>query len=135
MAYTDTFITIAADCPIDSSEIPISNREKKPIHIIQYELLMQKPYTYDHKTLLFETYLIKESLQDISADEKQIIWHKLFSKGQPCLRASALTKRYGFGAHYNDEGKIALYPMESKSYKKFVNSKEIEKRAGMKNKR
>ncbi|WP_342481620.1 DUF6157 family protein [Paenibacillus sp. FSL L8-0340] len=41
------------------------------------------------------------------------IWGALFSKSNPCLRASMLSKRYGWGMHFNDEGKIALYAKAS----------------------
>jgi hypothetical protein len=42
-----------------------------------------------------------------------------FSKGQACFRASPLTKRYGFGVHHNETGKMAIYPVESDEYAKF----------------
>ena len=135
MSYKETFITIAPDCPVDKSEIPVSNRAKKPLHIIQYELLTENPYKFDHQELVFKVYLIKEELEIKSETERKEIWDKLFSKGNPCLRASALTKRYGFGAHYDKNGKIALYPMESKEYQNFINNKSIKKLAGMKSKR
>ena len=135
MSYKETFITIASDCPVDKSEIPVSNRAKKPLHIIQYELLTENPYKFDHQELVFKVYVIKEELEIKSETERKEIWDKLFSKGHPCLRASALTKRYGFGAHYDKNGKIALYPMESKEYQNFINDKSIKKLAGMKNKR
>jgi hypothetical protein len=54
------------------------------------------------------------------AAHRQELWAELFQKGHPCMRASALTKRYGWGAHYNQHGKIALYPMESEEYQQFV---------------
>lgn len=135
MSYKETFITISPDCPVDKSEIPVSNRAKKPLHIIQYELLINNPYKFDHKRLVFEVYLIKEGLENKSETERKEIWKKLFSKGHPCLRASALTKRYGFGGHYDENGKIAIYPMESDQYQKFVNNRSIKKLAGMKSKR
>ncbi len=135
MSYKDTFITVAPDCPVNKSEIPVSTRVKKPLHIIQYELLTQNPYKFDHRELVFEVYLIREGLENISETERKEVWEKLFSKGHPCLRASALTKRYGFGAHYDKNGKIAIYPMESDQYQEFVNNKSIKKLAGMKRKR
>ncbi|PID82104.1 MAG: hypothetical protein CSB16_03010 [Clostridiales bacterium] len=135
MSYKDTFITVAPDCPVDKSEIPVSTRAKKPLHIIQYELLTENPYKFDHNELVFEVYLIREGLENISETERKEVWEKLFSKGHPCLRASALTKRYGFGAHYDKNGKIAIYPMESDQYQKFVKNKSIKKLAGMKRKR
>ncbi|HHH54017.1 MAG TPA: hypothetical protein ENK91_10190, partial [Bacteroidetes bacterium] len=125
----------APDCPVDKSELPFSNRIKKPIHLIQYELLTENPYKYDHKELVFEVYIHKEGLINKSETEKKEIRENLFSKGHPCLRASALTKRYGFGAHYDEKGKIAIYPMESKEYQQFVNDPAIKKLAGMKSKR
>lgn len=135
MCYTNTFITVAADCPIEQSQIPVSNREKKPAHVVQYECLTKSPYTYGHEELIFESYLAKEEIGPISEAEKQEIWNKLFSKGHPCLRASALTKRYGFGAHYNENQKIALYPMESKEYQEFLKDGSIKKVPAMKSKR
>ncbi len=135
MSYKDTFIMVAPDCPADKSEIPASNRAKKPLHIIQYEILTENPYKFDHNELVFEVYLVREGLENISETERKEIWEKLFSKGHPCLRASALIKRYGFEAHYDQDGKIAIYPMESDQYQKFVNDKSMKKLAGMKSKR
>jgi hypothetical protein len=60
---------------------------------------------------------------------------ELFSKGHPCLRASALTKRYGFGAHYDEKGRIAIYPMESIEHKIYIENKAIKTLPAMKTKR
>ena len=135
MSYKETFITVAPDCPVSQSEIPVSNRAKEPMHIIQYKLLVKNPYKFDHMELVFEVYLKKEGLESLDETEKEKKWNELFKKGHPCLRASALTKRYGFGAHYDAFGKIARYPMESKTYQTFVNDESIKKLAGMKSKR
>ncbi len=134
MAYKNTLITIAPDCPVEESELPVA-KKKKPAHLHEYELLTAQPYVLDHKSLIFEVYLLKKELEDLSEDERQAIWDTLHSKGQPCMRASALCKRYGFGAHYNDEGKIAVYPIESAEYQKLVADPAIEKRPAMRSKR
>jgi len=134
MSYSNTFIHVSADCPVDHSEIPKEKNGKKPVHLIQYELLTKNPYKYDHEHLIFEVYLRHKGLQP-AKDEQKELWEQLFSKGHPCLRASALIKRYGFGAHYNEEGKIALYPMESKAYKEFAADASLSHYAGMKTKR
>ena len=135
MSYINTLITVSSDCPAKVSERPISIRDKQPIHVIQYESLISKPYFYDHENLTFEVYLIREGLKLISQTEKQEIWNKLFTKGHPCLRASSLTKRYGFGAHYNENKKIAIYPIESAKYCELLNNPIIKKIAAMKLKR
>lgn len=134
MAYTDTLITLAPDCPIDESELPIA-KKKKPAHLHEYELLTAKPYTYNHKEFVFEIYLLKKDLAGLSDDERQAVWDTLHSKGQPCMRASALCKRYGFGAHYNSEGKIAIYPVESEKYQELLADSAVEKRPAMRSKR
>ena len=37
---------------------------------------------------------------------------QFFSKGQPCFRASPLTKQLGWGVHCDKNGKVALYGIE-----------------------
>lgn len=136
MSYIDTLIVVATDCPIGSSEIPVAKKEKKPAHLIQYELLMERPYTLDHEGLTYEVFVRqKEFSQETLRNEGKAIWENLFSKGHPCMRASSLTKRYGFGAHYNHEGKIAIYPMESREYKALMDDDSVKKIAAMKSKR
>ncbi|MCH5685809.1 DUF6157 family protein [Niabella sp. W65] len=50
-----------------------------------------------------------------------------FSKGQPCLRASPLTKRYGFGVHADKDGKIALYGVETSKYAQLLKDDAVKK--------
>ena len=50
---------------------------------------------------------------------------KFFSKGQPCFRASPLTKRYGWGVHYDKDGKMAIYGADSAEYEKFSKDKTL----------
>jgi len=136
MAYTNTLITVAEDCPIESRELPISDRNKIPLHLVAYNLLTQQPYTLNHKELTFELFKHKEGLTSkLDEDEKQELWSELFKKGHPCLRASSLTKRYGYGAHYDEYGKIALYPIESQKYEELMKNQDIKKIAAMRSKR
>ncbi|MDO1498887.1 DUF6157 family protein [Winogradskyella maritima] len=58
--------------------------------------------------------------QDMTAERK-----KFFSKGKPCFRASPLTKKYGFGIHSDTGGKVAMFPMESEEYEKFIKRKDL----------
>ena len=121
MSYRDTFIQIAPDSMAISGVVPVSDRKPVPIHIIQYELLSQHPYCYTHEDLVFEVYVRRQgfSSEELAAHGTEIRG-ELFQKGHPCLRASALTKQYGWGAHYNHEGKIALYAVDSDEYRQFV---------------
>lgn len=125
MSYIDTFIKIAPDSSATQADIPTSNREPTPIHILQYQLLTEKPYHYDHDTLTFEVYVRRQgfSAEELDARHDEI-WHDLFQKGHPCMRASSLTKKYGWGAHYNEEGKIAIYPVDSEEYARLAENAE-----------
>lgn len=136
MSYKNAFVKVSEDCPVVAAEIPVAKNGKKTAHLIQYELLTEHPYTYDHEELIYEVYVRQKDIPAaILKKDKPKIWAELFSKGHPCMRASALVKRYGFGAHYNEAGKIAVFPMESKDYKAFLKNKEITLLPGMRSKR
>ncbi len=117
MPYKDTFIQIAPDSTASEGTIPADNRAKKTIHLIQYELLSEKPYHYTHEDLVFAVHVLRQNISDeVLAAEGEALRANFLQKEHPCLRASALTKKYGWGAHYNSEGKIAIYPVESEAY-------------------
>jgi hypothetical protein len=121
MVYKNTFIQIAPDSETTSGMIPESNRKVIPIHMIEYQLLSENPYRFDHEDLIFEVFLMCQGTSDEErASRGDVIHAELFQKEHPCLRASALTKRYGWGAHYDEHGKIALYAVDSVEYKHFV---------------
>jgi hypothetical protein len=136
VSYTSTFIQVAADCPAKTSEVPVAKREAVPAHVVQYELLTTHPYRYGHEDLVYEVYVRQKGIPAaVLATDAEAIRAELFSKGHPCLRASSLTKRYGFGAHYNEAGKIALYPVESPEYGQFLQDDSVRKLPAMRNKK
>ena len=117
MSYTYTFILVAEDCPVTSSVVPPTEPGKKSVASIHYELLAGHPYEHSQEEVLFQTYVQRKAL---SAEElatcRDVLWNELFAKDQPCLRTSPLAKRYGWGFHFNPEGKVALIPSESPEY-------------------
>lgn len=118
MNYQDTFITVAPDCPVDHSIIPTAKGDARPVHLIQYELLTRHPYTFTGQELIFKTHVQRLGLSaaEVKARRDEL-WHEIFSKEHACLRSSALAKKYGWGFHYDSQGRIAIYAMESKEYK------------------
>ena len=120
--YQNTFIEAAEDCPVNRGEIPPVKKAGKTTANIQYDLLSDNPYQFTSDEILFQCYILKNEIQkkDITRSREQF-----FSKGQPCFRASPLTKRYGWGIHYNHEGKMAIYGCETKEYKAFSNDKTL----------
>ena len=121
MTYTNTFIQVAEDCPALHSVAPVPRGEVKPVHVIQYEILTAHPYQYTHEMLVFEVYVRRNAISEQELQsKKEALWAALFQKGHPCMRASELTKKYGWGAHYDEASRIALYGMETDEYKHFV---------------
>lgn len=120
--YETAFITIAEDCPASTGEVPPMKGDKKSIANIQFEILKKNPYKYTSDDVLFQVFAEKNDLTESELAEARAAY---FSKGQACFRASPLTKRYGWGVHHNEEGKIAIYGCESPEYEQFVNDNSI----------
>lgn len=129
--YKNNFIAVAEDCPVEKSEIPPVKRNKTLANI-QYEMLAGKPYQHTSDDVLFECFAQKN---DISENERRSARAEFFSKGQACLRSSALAKRYGFGFHFDERSKVALVPMESADYENFRCNESVEQTKAMRNKR
>ncbi len=130
--YFDTFIEIADDCPALTGEIPPIKADSKTAANIQYDLIKKNPYKYTSDDILF---LIFADKNDLIRQEYKKSRDQFYSKGQPCLRASPLTKRYGWGIHYNKEGKIAIYGCDTQAYLNFIKNKEITILKAMKSKK
>jgi hypothetical protein len=122
--YFNTLIEIAEDCPVETAEIPASKNDSKTIARLQYELLAKHPYKYSSDDVLFKVYAQRN---DITKAEYKAARELFFSKGQPCMRASPLTKRYGFGVHADQNGKIALYGVETADYDRLLKDEGIKK--------
>jgi len=121
MNYIETFITVADDSPTDKSIVPEERSGKKTVALIQYELLAEHPYKYTQEDVLFQTHVRHKEIPatELKAQGKKMR-EEFFAKEQPCLRASPLARKYGWGFHFDPEGKVALYPVESKEYKQLT---------------
>jgi len=124
MNYYDTLIEVADDCPVTEAQVPRARGAKKTKALVEYELLVNRPYKYTEEDIAFDVYAILHEVPKAIwlAERKQFL-----SKGHPHLRVSALPKRYGWGFHNNSEGKIALIAVESPLYKQLLNDLRITK--------
>jgi hypothetical protein len=120
--YENTFIAIADDCPASMGEMPPQKGDSKSIANIQFELISQHPYKYTSDDVLFQ---VLAQRKDLTPSEFSQARAEYFSKGQPCLRASPLTKRYGWGVHHNAQGKIAIYGCQTAEYKKLLADRKL----------
>jgi len=136
MSYSNTFITVSTDCPVAVGVVPEVKKDKPTIASIEYELIASNPYEYTEKDVIYLRHLQHKciSSEELTARGTQIR-DELFQKPQPCFRASMLPKKFGWGIHYNEEGKIALYGKESSEYEQFVenNNGEVKLLVAMRN--
>lgn len=129
--YFDTFIEVAEDTKAEYGTIP-PTKEKKTVAEMQYELIAKNPYKFSSDDIFFQVFADRN---DLIHSEYEQARQKFFSKGQPCFRASPLTKTYGYGVHCDSNGKVALVGMETDEYQKFLVDKNIKKVKAMKSSR
>ncbi len=130
--YFNTFIEIAEDCPVDAGAMPPLRDDKKSVANLQFEMLYKHPYEFTSDEILFTVFAVRKGIpKEEMAEQREVF----FSKGQPCFRASPLTKRYGWGVHANEEGKIALIGAESAEYQQLIGEESIIKEKAMRSKR
>jgi len=122
MNYYGAFIAVAEDCPVTIAQIPIAKGDAKTIPVLQYELIAHNPYKYTQEDVLFEVYAERNNIPE---EQRPAAREKFFSKGQPCLRTSSLGKRYGWGIHHDEQGRVALYAVESDEYQKLLSDKNL----------
>ncbi|MGM7724693.1 DUF6157 family protein [Metabacillus sp. Hm71] len=132
MSYKNTFITVSEDSTVTSAIVPVPRNNKPTIASIQYDLIKNNPYKYTQEDVQFKTYLIKEQIESNNLNELR---EQYFTKPKACFRASPLVKKYGWGIHYDDHGKIALFDVNSETYNQFLNLDNITLLKGMRSKR
>jgi hypothetical protein len=123
---------VAEDSPAKQAEIPPQKRDDKTVAKLQFDMIVDAPYKYTSDDVLFHVYALRNHINGKDLVPERV---KFFSKGQACLRASPLTKRYGWGIHNDAYGKIALYAMESDEYKRLSQDASLQHVKAMKSKR
>ncbi|MFM1653194.1 DUF6157 family protein [Brevibacillus sp. B_LB10_24] len=119
--YYQTFITVAPDCPVSEGVVPPEKKGGVTKPRIEYELLSNHPYTFTQEELIYEVYLRHKAIPEEEQKARGTqLRDELFQKPQPCLRASMLPKKYGWGIHYDEAGRIAIYGVESREYESFL---------------
>ena len=129
--YINTFIEVAEDCPVKSAEVPAQKGEAKSVANLHFEMVEAHPYQFTSDDVIFKTFAVKNNLESNLENER----NQFFSKGQACMRCSPLTKRYGWGVHSNEEGKIAIFPRESEEYERFLKDESVKRVKAMRSKK
>lgn len=130
--YINTFIEVAEDSKAKTGEVPPYKGKTKTIANLEYEMLHDSPYVFTSDEVIFNVYATRKN---ITAKDLKAQADIFFSKGQPCFRASALGKRYGWGIHNDEIGRIAIYGINTKAYKQYLNDSSIIKTKAMRSKK
>lgn len=112
--YVSTFLAVADDCPVTAGEAPPLGTKKTAARQ-EYEMLLAEPYVHTSDDVIYA----------VRGRDKGISRGEFFSKGQPCFRTSALTKRYGWGVHFDEKARMAIYPAGSAAYEALKNRGDL----------
>ena len=126
--YKNHFIAVAQDSKATEGTMPPEKKSGKTVALMQFEKLHEHPYKYTSDELIYEVYAERN---EIPHNERAEARELFFSKGQPCMRTSALAKTYGWGIHSDAEGRLAIYGMETPEYRKMSADKNLTKSFAM----
>ena len=131
-----TFVVVADDCRAATAIAPAPKAGKPTVAVLEYGLLSAHPYRYTLEDLIFEVHLARNQVSDAERKARGAeIRAELFARPHACMRASPLTKTYGWGAHYDANGRLAIYPRESPEYARFSKDKRLDVVKAMRNSR
>lgn len=136
MNYFNTFISVSPDTSARTGTTPPERGGKKSIAVLEYEIISCEPYMHMQEEVQFMVHVQRQGIS--SAELKTShprLWQEFFSKSKACMRTSPLPKSYGWGLHFNPEGKVGLIAMESPEYKRLSGDGNIEQVYAMRSRR
>jgi hypothetical protein len=115
MGYRNTFISVADDCRAVTGEVPPEGRKGPTVAAVQYAMLARDPGRWTQEDVLLAS---APGVRDrcVPPDELDRIREEYFAQPRACLRASPLPKSFGWGLHYDAEGRITLHAVDSPEY-------------------
>lgn len=127
--YTNALIAPAADCPVAKATAPANSGT---LAALQHARLIDAPYVLTSDDLLSAVQAARKQIPDDALPEFRA---DFFSKGQPCLRASPLTKTLGWAVHHDADARIALVDPASERFADLSADPSIKTYPAMRNKR
>lgn len=122
--YFSTLIEVAEDCKLAAGTPPPESLEKPTIALLQFQKLAGASYEHTSDALLFTIWAERNN---VTAVEKEAARETFFSKGQPCMRASPLPKNWGWGIHFDGDGKMAMLGRETETYRRLQENETVVK--------
>jgi hypothetical protein len=130
--YINTFIAVAPDCRVATAEAPPVAAAKPTVAAMQFELILEHPYELTSDEILFAVHTMRAGTAEADLDAER---DRFFAKDQACLRASPLGKRYGWGTHHDEQGRVALYGLGTAEYDRLAHNADLTQKAAMRSSR
>ena len=136
MNYFNTFISVSPDTSASVAVVPPERAGKKTIALLEYELIAAEPYTLTQEEVQFAVHAQRTKISPKELKSRRAeLWNEFFSKPTACMRASPLPKSYGWGLHFNHDGKVALVAVESARYKQLSRDRSVAQTRAMRSSR
>ena len=120
--YRDTLITIAEDSVAERGLAPPEKAESPSIAWLTWKVILEHPYEYTSDDVIFTVWADRKSIPE---GDRPAARDDFFSKGQACLRASDLGKKYGWGTHHDSDGRVALLGVETDAYQQLAERTDL----------
>lgn len=108
--YVKTFIQVANDSRVSHRIEPPVRETDTSIPARQFAMILEHPYRYTSGDEIFGVHADRAG---IPQNQRAPARDEYFSTGRPCLRASDLAKKYGWGIHGDDPGPLTLLSVDS----------------------
>jgi hypothetical protein len=132
----NTLIRVAEDCPARTGEEPQPRGGSPTIATLQYQMIARAPYEYTSDAVAFATSAPGRALDAKATKQaRSLARETFFSRGQACMRASPLGKRFGRGIHADAQGRIAIYAIDSERHQALAGDPDITQVRAMRSKR
>ena len=120
--YVQTLIAVADDSVAECGIVPPEKAENPSIAARTYRMIAGQPYAFSSDDVIFTVWADRKAIPESERPAARV---QFFSKGQACLRASDLGKKYGWGIHHDGEGRVALYGVETDAYQRLATGGDV----------
>lgn len=111
--YTDTFIVVAPDSTaVTGSEPPVDT-----IAGLTYRMIAERPYELRSSDVIFEVWADRQAIPPADRKAARV---DFYSKPRACLRSSDLGKKWGWGIHADEAGRVGVYAVDSPEYERLA---------------
>jgi hypothetical protein len=119
MTEVRRIVLVADDCPASSGTVPRGGRSAPTVAEIQYQMIGSAPFAWTQDDVLFESWWRRQEFPggDPGQEAKDRARAEFLARPRPCLRASPLPMRYGWGLVFDEHDRVALCPVESERYR------------------